>query len=116
MFEHHSQPLLPRPLWLRRLTLSGVVAVAIVGAALGIGVAGYHVFVGLDWLDATLNAAMILSGMGPVDRLGTVAGKIFAIFYALFSGVVFIGVAGILVAPWAHRLLHGLHAELDNDD
>ena len=113
MFEHPSQPLLPHPLWLQRLARSGALAGSIIGLSLGLGAAGYHWLAGLGWLDATLNAAMILAGMGPVDRLDGDAAKLFAIFYALFSGVVFIGTAGVLVAPWAHRLLHRMHADPD---
>ena len=116
MFEHRSQPLLPRPLWLRRLARSTALAGAIVVAGLGIGMLGYHYAGGLAWLDATLNAAMILAGMGPVDRLETSAAKLFAIGYALFSGIVFLGSAAVLVAPWIHRLLHIVHAEVEDDD
>lgn len=77
--------------------------------ALGIGVVGYHVWGELDWLDSLLNASMILGGMGPVDPITTVAGKLFASFYALFSGLVFIGLSGFLMAPFVHRLLHIFH-------
>jgi hypothetical protein len=79
--------------------------------SLGLGVLGYHLTEGLSWLDSLLNASMILGGMGPVDVLHTPAGKLFASFYALFSGAVFLGMAGIVVAPIAHRLLHRLHLE-----
>ena len=81
------------------------------GASWALGTAGYHLVAGLPWVDAFLNAAMILSGMGPVDRLETTPAKLFAALYALFSGVVFIGVMGVLLAPWAHRTLHRFHAE-----
>lgn len=115
MFEHKSEPVLPRLDWHRRIVTSAVVAGAIIAGALGLGAAGYHVFAGFDWLDAVQNAAMILTGMGPVDRVETVSGKVFATFYALFSGIAFLGMAGVLVAPWAHRLLHHFHAEPDDD-
>ena len=65
----------------------------------------------LGWLDSFLNASMILSGMGPVDRMDTTAGKLFAAIYALFSGVVFIGVMGVVLAPWVHRLMHVTHLD-----
>lgn len=79
--------------------------------ALGIGMVGYHHFEKMSWVDAFANAAMILSGMGPLGPLTTNAGKLFAGFYALFSGLVFIVVTGILLAPAAHRLMHRFHME-----
>ena len=114
-YEHHTEPLAPRPRWRRRLANTAAVAGAVVAGALGIGILGYHVFGGLDWIDALLEASMILSGMGPVRPPTTAVGKLFSSFYALFSGLVFIGTAGILVAPWIHRLLHRLHAESRDD-
>ena len=81
-------------------------------AASACGTIGYRVTGReLGWLDAFLNASMILTGMGPVDRMTSDAGKLFAAAYALYSGVAFLGVMGILVAPWAHRLLHRFHVE-----
>ena len=90
------------------------IAVSIILGSLGIGVLGYHHFEGFSWTDALLNASMILGGMGPVDALRTTGGKLFASCYALFSGVVFLVVVGIMIAPVAHRLLHRLH--LDEED
>jgi len=84
----------------------------LIAASLAFGAAGYHAFAGLPWLDATLNAAMILTGMGPVDPLTTPAAKIFGIVYALFSGVAFLTMVAMLLAPAAHRLLHRFHLEL----
>jgi hypothetical protein len=115
MYEHRSQPLLPRPQFLRRMLGHGLLAVSLVLVSLGIGVAGYHFTEGLSWLDALLNASMILGGMGPVNELRTAAGKLFASAYALFSGMAFLATAGILVAPLAHRLLHRLHLETSDD-
>ncbi len=111
MYEHRSQPLLPRRLYYRRVLSHAAAALAIVAVSLGLGIAGYRTFEGMTILDAFLNASMILGGMGPVDALRTPAGKAFASLYALFSGGVFLIVAGILVAPVAHRLLHALHLE-----
>jgi hypothetical protein len=74
---------------------------------------GYHVFGSLHWIDALLNASMILTGMGPVDPMQTVAGKLFASCYALFSGIVFITTAGVLLAPVVHRVLHRFHLEIE---
>jgi hypothetical protein len=89
----------------------GAVAGAIIVSSLALGVYGYH-FVGrLPWIDALLNASMILGGMGPVDALRTDGGKLFASFYALYSGLVIIGVAGLLLAPVIHRFLHKFHVE-----
>jgi hypothetical protein len=111
MYEHRKQPLLPRHLFFRRMLGHGLLASCVILACLGIGVVGYHFSEGLSWLDAVLNASMILGGMGPVSTLHTVVGKWFASTYALFSGMVFLATAGILVAPLAHRLLHHLHFE-----
>ena len=84
---------------------------ALVGTALGIGVIGYHSLGGLSWIDSLVNASMILGGMGPVDPIKTDAGKYFASFYALFSGLLFIGAASIVLAPFMHRVMHRLHIE-----
>ena len=112
MYEHRHQPLLSRIKFLFRVLHHGMLALGVVFIALGIGILGYHGFEGMPWLDATLNASMILGGMGPVTPLNTVDGKLFASAYALFSGVVFIGVMGLILAPFAHRLIHRFHLEL----
>ncbi len=93
--------------FLLALALSG----ALIGCSLGLGVLGYHYVAELAWVDALLNAAMILAGMGPVDTLKTDAAKVFASAYALFSGVVFISATGILLTPIFHRALHRFHLE-----
>jgi len=111
MYEHRSQPLLPRELFVRRVLAHGGAAFAVLAVSLSIGIAGYHLTEGMSLLDSFLNASMILGGMGPVGALRTPAGKVFASCYALFSGVVFILVAGLLVAPAAHRILHSMHLE-----
>ena len=116
MYEHHSEPLLPRDKFIRRLVVHGVAAGGVIIVSLGIGVLGYHVLEGLPWLDALLNACMILGGMGPVNALNSTAGKLFASFYSLFAGIVFLVIAGILVAPIAHRFLHRLHLDEDEED
>jgi hypothetical protein len=115
MFEHKSEPLLPQQLFIRRLAIFFVIAIAILLASLGIGMLGYHFFEGLGWIDSLLNAAMILGGMGPVNLLQTSGGKIFASCYALFAGVVFLVVAGVLFAPLFHRFFHTLNLDLDED-
>jgi len=111
MYEHRSQPLLPRHLFIRRVAWHILVALAVILGSLFIGIAGYHFTEGLSWLDALLNASMILGGMGPVNELHTSGGKVFASFYSLFSGIIFLVTAAILVAPIAHRFLHRLHLE-----
>ena len=111
MFEHRSQPLLPKHLYIRRLLRHGLLAVLVIFSSLLIGVAGYHFTEGLPWLDSLLNASMILGGMGPVNELHKSGGKLFASFYALFSGIIFLATAAILLAPIAHRFLHRLHLE-----
>jgi hypothetical protein len=114
-YEHRTQPLLPFNLFMRRVFIHALVAFALMVASLGIGILGYHWIEGFSWIDAILNASMILGGMGPVNELHTVAGKLFASFYALFSGSVFLVIAGIVVAPVAHRLLHRLHLEVTSE-
>jgi hypothetical protein len=88
-----------------------VLAVGILLAGLGLGMAGYHCFEGQGWLDAFVNAAMILAGMGPLAPLTTSGGKLFAGCYALFSGVAFLTTVGVLLAPVVHRALHKFHLE-----
>ncbi|MFM7033869.1 MAG: hypothetical protein ACKOYJ_01555 [Planctomycetia bacterium] len=113
MFEHRTDPLLPgRRFFWRVIWFLALSAVAI-GVALGIGVVGYHSFGGLPWIDALVNASMILGGMGPVDPITSHAGKLFASAYALFSGLLFIGAASLVVAPFVHRIMHTIHLEED---
>ena len=109
MYEHRDQPLLPRRQYATRLAQSSAVGLAIVLAALAVGVAGYHFLEGLAWIDAFLNAAMILGGMGPVNALNTAGGKIFAACYALASGLIILVVAGVVFVPVVHRFLHSFH-------
>ncbi len=116
MFEHHRQPLLPRRLFIRQLVRFALAAFVLVTGALLIGILGYHVLEGMPWINSILNAAMILGGMGPVDPLRTDAGKLFASFYALFSGIVFLVAVGVLVAPILHRLMHQFHLEAEQQD
>lgn len=111
MYEHRHEPLVAYPVFLRRVLRNAYIAAVIVFVALGTGVLGYHFLEDIPWVDAILDAAMILGGMGPVSTLQTVAGKLFASAYALFSGLVFIAATGILVVPFAHRLLHHFHLD-----
>jgi hypothetical protein len=109
MYEHHRQPLASRQVFARRLALNGLVGLLLLGFSLAIGMLGYHFLESLSWIDALLNASMILGGMGPVNPLQTTAGKLFASFYAIYSGVILLASVGVLVAPIFHRFLHHFH-------
>ena len=111
LYEHKTQPLASFDVFLLRLLRSGALALIITGGALAIGIVGYHVTEGLHWIDSFLNASMILGGMGPVNAIHTNAGKIFAGCYALFSGIIFLVAAGVLLAPVFHRFLHKFHLD-----
>lgn len=111
MYEHRRTPLISQQRFLIRIARHVLMAMVLTIVALGIGVLGYHFFEDMPWIDAVLNASMLLGGMGPVDHLNTAAGKLFASAYALFSGLVFIAIAGIVLAPVTHRLLHSLHVD-----
>lgn len=111
MYEHHNEPLLSRWDFLRRMASHGGFALVLVLISLGLGMLGYHLLEGLSWLDALLNASMLLGGMGPVNALQTDGGKLFASFYALYSGLIFLVIAGVLLAPVLHRILHHFHLE-----
>jgi hypothetical protein len=114
-YEHHTQPLLPSRLFYRRLSRHVLLTLSIIVGSLAIGILGYRLTEGMPWLDAFLNASMILGGMGPVDTLRTDGGKLFAGLYALFSGLVVLVAAGILLAPIAHRILHRMHMPLEDE-
>ena len=111
MYEHNTQPLLPKRKFYRRVVRHGMFTAWILLVSLGIGVLGFHVFSRQGWLDAFLNASMLLGGMGPVGSFEQPAGKVFAAFYALYSGIVFLGAGAILLAPIVHRVLHKLHLD-----
>jgi hypothetical protein len=115
MFEQRRAPLLPRESFSNRLARSAAAGLVIVTFVLSIGMAGYHFLEKLDWLDAFLNAAMILSGMGPVTPVQTAAGKMFAGCYALFCGLAFITTLGVVFAPVYHRFLHRFHLEVQEE-
>ena len=109
MFEPRHEQVIPSAAFFRRLLASLALAGCVLAFSLGLGVAGYHWIGGLGWIDSILNAAMILTGMGPVDRMDTTEGKLFSAGYALFAGLVFLSTFAIVVAPMVHRLLHSFH-------
>ncbi len=114
MYEHHSKPLLPKHLFVRRLVLSFLMGLAIILLSLGIGMLGYHDYAGMSWVDAFESAAMILAGMGPVSELHGEAAKIFAGCYALYSGLALVTTLAVIFAPIIHRFLHRFHLEEEN--
>lgn len=111
MFEHKRQPLASRQKFIRRVVRSVAFSAGLIVVCLFIGILGYHYIAHLAWIDSLHNASMILSGMGPVASIDNDAGKYFSSFYALFSGIIFIGNVGIILAPLAHRLIHKLNLE-----
>ena len=116
MFEHRREPLLPRSLFFWRVLKFGAVSLGLAVVSLIFGILGYRIFEGMSWIDAFVNAAMILGGMGPVGELHTDAGKLFAGIYALYCGLIVIISMGILIAPIFHRFLHLFHLEVESDD
>ena len=115
MFEHVSRPVLPRPQFISRLMRAVLLGVGMIGISLAIGMAGYlFYFPKLDWADAFANAAMILSGMGPLAIPDTTGAKIFSGCYAIYSGLMLVMSAGVVFAPLVHRFLHKLHADEDD--
>jgi len=109
VYEHHKEPLASRSVFLRRLAAHAGIALAVAIFSLGLGMAGYHAYEGLPWLDAFLNSAMLLGGMGPVNVPQTDGGKLFAGLYALYAGLVFLAVVGVMLVPIFHRFLHNFH-------
>jgi len=109
MYEHCRQPLIPAKHFLARVLNNFLIALAFIVFSLILGAVGYHYSENMPWIDSILNAAMILSGMGPVDALKYSNGKLFATFYCLYSGIAFITVATLLLAPFVHRFLHRFH-------
>ena len=115
IYEKHNEPILSRAKFLSRMALHGTFALGILILSLLIGIVGYHFTENLSWIDALLNACMLLGGMGPVNPIQTIAGKLFASFYALFSGMVFLVAVGVLFTPLFHRFLHRFHLGLEED-
>jgi hypothetical protein len=111
--ERKSMPLLTRSQFMRRMAKYAFFANIFMIVSLGIGTLGYAYFAGLTAVDAFLNASMILTGMGPVDKMVTTGGKIFAAVYAIYSGVAFLTFCGVLFTPVYHRFMHKFHLDFD---
>jgi len=114
-FEHHDEPLASPALFYRRLGANVALALLLIAVSLAVGMAGYHWLGGLGWIDAFLNASMILSGMGPVDALENPGAKLFAGLYAIYSGLLVVATSGLIFAPVLHRLLHRFHLRDEQD-
>jgi hypothetical protein len=116
IYEGRRRPLAPFPVFMRRFAAHVVVAVLLIAGSLGLGMVGYHHYEHLAWLDAFLNAAMLLGGMGPVESPSSHGGKVFAGLYALYAGLVFLVAVSLMLAPVFHRMLHRFHLEADEGD
>ncbi|MCX5719991.1 MAG: hypothetical protein NT055_08580 [Nitrospirae bacterium] len=116
MFEHYHKPLISRKEFISRQLRYVIFSLLILFGSIGIGMTGYHFLGKLPWVDAFLNASMILTGMGPVDHLDTHEGKLFSAFYALFSGISFLTFVAVLFSPIYHRFLHKFHLNIDGND
>ena len=110
-YERKHQKLAPLSVFAQRMLGATGIAVSIILVVLLIGIAGYHWLAGLNWIDSLLEASMILGGMGPINPITTTSAKLFASGYALFSGLVFIGLMGILLTPVIHRIMHKFHVQ-----
>jgi len=111
LLERHHDHLAPISVYVQRILGSLAIAFSLILIALLVGIGGYHFIAGFNWVDSLLEASMILGGMGPVRELPNETAKVFASIYALFSGVVFIALMGIILAPVAHRVLHKFHVD-----
>jgi hypothetical protein len=116
MFEKKTEELISRWEFLVRMAGSFGLAMLLVFLSLLWGSAGYHYYGQLDWIDAVLNASMILTGMGPVNPMTTTRAKVFATIYALYSGIAFLSIMAVMLTPVVHRLMHTFHLEQDDDD
>ena len=113
MYEHKNEPLISSAHFMQRIRNNFLLSVLLILGSLLIGVWGFHVLCNLSWDDALLNASMLLSGMGPVDKPPTTSGKVFASFYALYSGLLLVLATGLIISPFVHRIMHKFHCDLD---
>jgi hypothetical protein len=109
MYEHYKQPLISSREFIFRMLRHGGWALILIGGSLGLGILGFHYFSHLQWIDALLNSAMLLGGMGPIGEMGPTGGKLFASAFAIYAGLIFIAASGILFTPVYHRLMHKFH-------
>jgi len=116
IYERRNDELAPVLLFIRRVIGSLAIALCLIALALSIGISGYHFIAGFDWIDSLLEASMILGGMGPIKELPNDTAKIFAALYALFSGLIFIALMGIILSPVAHRIMHKFHVDDEDVD
>ena len=116
LFEHKHEELAPLGVFVKRVFASLGIAICLIGLALMIGIVGYHWLGGFNWVDSLLEASMILGGMGPVNKLANDHVKVFASFYALFSGLIFIAVMGVVLSPIVHRFLHKFHLDEEGEE
>jgi hypothetical protein len=114
-YEPKTRPLASRRVFYKRLAAHAAVGAAVIAGSLVIGVLGYHGLAGMGWIDAILNASMILGGMGPIDALRDTPSKLFASAYALYSGCMLLISVGVLFAPVVHRIIHRLHMQTSDD-
>lgn len=114
--ERKTQPLAPMGVFLARLGKNLLMALAVISVSLVFGTLGYHYLGNVGWIDGLLNASMILTGMGPVDKMETTEGKLFATFYALYSGIAFLTTIAVLLAPIYHRVLHRFHLSTEEEE
>jgi hypothetical protein len=115
MFEHVSKPVIPPTQFISRVMWASLLGLGLILVSLAIGMVGYlYFFPKLDWADAFVNAAMILSGMGPLANPETTGAKVFSGCYAIYSGLMLVMSAGVIFAPLVHRFLHKLHADEDD--
>ena len=115
MFEHKKTPLIPTHEYIRRILRNFLYGLGVIFFSLLLGVLGYHFICDLPWVDSILNSSMILAGMGPVDIMTTDSAKLFASFYALYSGIAFLSTMGLFLVPFLHRLMHRFHLENDKE-
>jgi len=112
-FEHRGKKVATRAEFAARLANNILIACLLIAISLAGGMAGYHMTAGLSWLDAFVNASMLLGGMGPVDTLHSGGAKLFAGLYALYCGLLVMITTGVVLAPIFHRVLHAMHAECE---
>src|SRR5439155_26811605 len=115
-YERRVDDLAPRSVFIQRIIGSLAIALGVIAIGLSLGISGYHFIAGFDWIDSLLEASMILGGMGPIKELPNDTAKIFAALYALFSGLIFIALMGIILSPVAHRIMHKFHVDDEDVD